>query len=329
MYFSIIIPIYNAKKTLSRTINSIRKQSFEDFELILVNDGSNDGSLSICRQFAAIDNRIKVINTKNGGVSKARNLGLNIAKGDYICFIDADDTVREDWLKHYASNCEADILSCGRIILSENGEILNQYPNNCFYQDINAGINIMSKLGMLNPPWSKCYKAEIIRKYNLLFLENCHLFEDLIFSLQFLQKVQNIQLISYVGYEYRLFNSVLTRRFNDPYSLLEWSKRVIHEASKFMHTNKLLYKSIIEQQFNHLSIYLVDYFNRLEKNARHDYYIYLKALSKDLKWNQIKLKSVVFSFNSLPIVFIDALAFFWFCSYRALNFFISFIRYFR
>lgn len=93
---SIIVPVYQAKKDIKKCIDSIRKQSFSDFELILVDDGSSDGSEKICDEYAEKDNRIKTIHQTNRGVSSARNMGLEYARGAYIAFVDADDWIEPD-----------------------------------------------------------------------------------------------------------------------------------------------------------------------------------------------------------------------------------------
>lgn len=96
MKLSIIVPVYQAGKYLEKCIKSILDQTFTDFELILVDDGSNDGSEKICDDYAKKDARIKVIHQKNQGVSSARNAGMNCAEGDYIAFVDADDWIETD-----------------------------------------------------------------------------------------------------------------------------------------------------------------------------------------------------------------------------------------
>ena len=95
---SIIVPIYNAENSIELTIDSILNQNYKDFELILINDGSKDNSGLICNRFAAVDKRIKVIHQNNSGAAFARNIGIKIAKGKYIAFVDADDILKEDWL---------------------------------------------------------------------------------------------------------------------------------------------------------------------------------------------------------------------------------------
>ena len=102
---SVIVPVYNSEKRLHKCIDSILGQTYTNFELLLINDGSTDTSGDICEEFAEKDERIKVFHKKNGGASSARNIGIDNAKGEYICFVDSDDYVSDDiylhlWLMH-------------------------------------------------------------------------------------------------------------------------------------------------------------------------------------------------------------------------------------
>ena len=98
MIYSVIVPIYKVEKYLEKCITSILNQSFTDFELILVDDGSPDSCPQICDNFALKDSRIRVIHKKNGGLVSARNIGIQAAKGDYICYVDGDDWIHKDML---------------------------------------------------------------------------------------------------------------------------------------------------------------------------------------------------------------------------------------
>ena len=102
--FSIILPVFNAKKTLPHIMDGLLSQSFRDFELLVVDDGSTDGSGQILEQFAAQDSRIRVLHKENGGANSARNLALQYVQGEYVVFCDADDWVEEDWLQNFADN---------------------------------------------------------------------------------------------------------------------------------------------------------------------------------------------------------------------------------
>lgn len=122
---SIIVPVYNVENHLTRCIDSILNQSFEKFELILVNDGSNDDSLNICKKYLNIDERIKLVSQSNKGLSAARNTGLKYASGNYICFIDSDDFVEKDYLFLLLSNIEkfnSDISMCEYYLTDDKGK---------------------------------------------------------------------------------------------------------------------------------------------------------------------------------------------------------------
>lgn len=101
MKVSVIIPVYNVEKYLESCLESIKSQTFTDYELILINDGSTDESVAIMRRYAKTDARIRIIPQSNRGVSAARNLGLSVAEGDYVLFVDSDDTILPDALEHY------------------------------------------------------------------------------------------------------------------------------------------------------------------------------------------------------------------------------------
>lgn len=122
---SIIVPVYNAEEYLRRCVDSILAQTFTDFELLLVNDGSMDGSGAIAEEYAAKDSRIKVLTKQNGGVSSARNLGLDEARGDYVAFVDADDWVDKSMLREMYGGLmreQADVAYCDICMVFANGE---------------------------------------------------------------------------------------------------------------------------------------------------------------------------------------------------------------
>ena len=120
---SVIIPIYNVEKFLSFCIDSIVNQTYKNLEIILVDDGSTDNSGKICDEYALKDNRIKVMHKQNGGVSSARNVGLNIAKGKYIGFVDSDDYVENDMfeiLHNLIIKNNVDISCCNKFVFKKN-----------------------------------------------------------------------------------------------------------------------------------------------------------------------------------------------------------------
>ncbi|MGG0177992.1 glycosyltransferase family 2 protein [Gottfriedia acidiceleris] len=161
---SIIVPVYKVEPYLHKCINSLLDQTFADFELILVNDGSPDKSGEICDHYASKDNRIKVFHKENGGQASARNMGLDIAKGDYIGFVDSDDYVENDMFESLIENAlkfEADVVECGIKIV--NGNKVEQIQNN---NQVEIGDNIFALKGLLNNGYrnsvcNKLYKKEI------------------------------------------------------------------------------------------------------------------------------------------------------------------------
>ena len=178
---SIIIPIYNIKKYLSQTIESVLNQSYSDWELILVNDGSTDGSLEICKEYINKDKRIRLINQNNQGVSWATYNGLQNAKGDFIAFADHDDYMLPNLFSELllAFNDEIDISCCSRIDLYDNE--IKKYQWNGIkktfkYSGKEALENLIKPVeyNLQLPLWGRLYRKSFLDKIN--FLEFAKLF---------------------------------------------------------------------------------------------------------------------------------------------------------
>lgn len=205
---SVIVPVYNSEKYLQHCINSIINQSFTDFELILINDGSKDNSKEICDRNAEADKRIKVVHQKNSGVSYARNVGIEIASGDYICFIDSDDWVEKDYLlKLYE---KADLYDL--IILTN---ISYDYPNYCHQRCPNYSTDVYSRNNFVNfflendfftigdgGCCSKLFKKSIINKNVQRFILNNAAYEDTLFTYEYITKCKTIQIVYGPHYHY-------------------------------------------------------------------------------------------------------------------------------
>lgn len=165
---SVIVPIYNVEKYLEKCIDSIINQTYSNLEIILVNDGSVDNSKNICDQYAISDKRIKVIHKENGGLSDARNYGLNIATGDYVSFIDSDDYIHPmfyEILWKMIEENEGDIAQCNFTKYYENNDIVN-IKNIEFHKQPHILTNIQA-LDYLTSDlnyivvWNKLYKIEL------------------------------------------------------------------------------------------------------------------------------------------------------------------------
>ena len=158
---SVIVPVYNVEKFLRRCIDSILTQSFTDFELLLIDDGSKDNSSEICDEYAKKDNRIKVFHKENGGVSSARNLGLDKARGEWVCFCDADDSIENDTflcLYNYIKDFDADIISYPAFYEYENKILFQEF---CY---CNSPAKLLKEIFKVkrNEVWSSLIRREII-----------------------------------------------------------------------------------------------------------------------------------------------------------------------
>ena len=192
---SVIVPIYNAEKYLHRCIKRILTQDYTELELLLIDDGSTDNSGTICDEYAIKDNRIRVFHKENGGVSSARNWGLDKAIGEYIMFVDSDDYMLSGMLEVMLSTLKAksaDLVVCGT---TETGGGYWRPITDVDYSINQLKENFVSLLHteLLSPPWNKIYKKEIIGSNR--FCEDISFGEDLLFNIQYLEKCENISLI--------------------------------------------------------------------------------------------------------------------------------------
>lgn len=213
---SIIVPVYNAEVYLHKCINALLSQSFEDFELILVNDGSKDKSGAICDEFSANDNRIKVIHKENGGVSTARNCGLDNATGKYIMFCDSDDFIKQDFcapLVNLANGNEDCLVLAGITELRDNADekdnLCPAFPegakitlSNKEFYDLFVKLNLSAPFLLMHMPYNKLFSRRIIEENHLRFDTSIHYNEDFIFNLLYLDKVSSVKIHNKSIYNY-------------------------------------------------------------------------------------------------------------------------------
>lgn len=221
MKYSIIIPFYNAEKYLSECIESILNQTYKNFELILVNDGSTDSSAKICEKFQSISSNIFLYNQENKGVSSARNFGIKNATGDMIVFIDSDDVCNEKML---------DIINKK---VSKNAILVFGYGKwykNCIINVVNVDNKVKLNRKNLNFMydffsdnyyggflWNKVFEKKIIDKFNIRFCENLNFCEDMVFVSDYLDHIEKIKYIDKNLYLYRqrkssVSNNLLTKK---------------------------------------------------------------------------------------------------------------------
>ena len=201
-FFSIIIPVYNVKQYLGKCLESVLSQSFGDFECILVDDGSKDCSSELCDELACQDTRIRVVHKENEGVAIARNRGICMARGDFLMFLDSDDTFSPDLFETSVSKLKqtnSDILVFGYQRVKDNGStILQSVPaENC---SITSLLNDSYDLSFLLV--NKVYAKKIFEKVNLEILKGITFSEDSILAVDLLSQTNKICFLPVVGYNY-------------------------------------------------------------------------------------------------------------------------------
>lgn len=224
---SIIMPVYNKYNYLMKSINTIINQTYKDFELIIVDDDSSDGSEKLCDEFAQKDQRIKVIHLKNSGVSNARNVGLDNAKGKYLQFIDSDDYVDEDMLEKLygkATQYDVDIVISGITKVNHNYEVLNKtLPKLIGVKSKNEMLENFSaeqrSTGIYGCVSNKFIKRDIVEKFKLRFDTKIKLAEDLDFYLKLYEHISSIYFYdtSFYYYIQNAANSSTSEDFKHDY----------------------------------------------------------------------------------------------------------------
>jgi len=207
---SIIVPVYNVEKYLARCLDSILAQTFTDFELITVDDGSPDNCGKILDEYALKDERIKVIHKENGGVSSARNAGLDVATGEYIGFVDPDDTIFPDMYEHlYNEAVEGnyDIVQCGCVKVNESGEEVQHIACDEEKEYISTDDMLCDffECVIRNSAWNKIFKHDVVQ--NVRFMPELRIAEDGLFVHDCLLKAQKTKITSRCGYHYFISNS--------------------------------------------------------------------------------------------------------------------------
>lgn len=209
---SVIIPVYNVEQYLKRCLDTVINQTYKNLEIILIDDGSTDNGGKICDEYALKDNRIKVIHKENGGVSSARNLGLDIAKGDYIGFVDSDDFIENDMyeiLHNLLITNKVEISCCNKFIFRKNKFIESEnFPTESLLS-FNKVLNNAKHDFFI---WNKLFSRKVIG--NIRFNENIKMCEDVIFCFENFKKAKNISFYKKPKYYYYLNeNSVSRKKF--------------------------------------------------------------------------------------------------------------------
>lgn len=206
--YSVIVPVYKVEAVLPRCIESILNQTVPDFELILIDDGSPDRSGAICDEYAAKDARIRVIHQKNGGVSRARNAGLDVARGQYVVFVDSDDYINREFLQILDGD-DCDLAVSGTVTYEADNSIkaiISESAENKMILTEDERIECMKKWYSLQV-FAKRFKLKIIKEKSLRFDEDFNYGEDSIFMAEYLLLLHSIRIQSEVTYNYCASNA--------------------------------------------------------------------------------------------------------------------------
>ena len=210
---SVIVPAYNAEKTIEKCVNSILKSTYNNIEVVVVNDGSSDNTWDVCKRLNKEDNRVIILNKKNGGVSVARNEGIRICRGEQICFVDSDDYISNDMIMELYKRKEKDdsqLSICEYYYVYDEGkkEKVEMYESDSIESREKYFINMSHNLHSLfyGVLWNKMYDAKIIRKYSIQFRKNVDLGEDVIFNLDYISRANQISIIAKPFYYYNRIN---------------------------------------------------------------------------------------------------------------------------
>lgn len=213
---SIIIPVYNVAGYLERCLQSILCQDFVSYEVILVDDGSTDESVAICDDYAEKDARFKAFHKKNGGVSSARNAGIELAKGRYVVFVDSDDALTEGALQSMmsaAGTSDVDFVTGGFNIYDDESLSMTMAPSGtAVYSDMNLFLeeNLMDEGQFFRGPWAKMYRRNILVDNGLRFDESLSYAEDKLFVYSFLNYADSAAAIGSPVYDYFRRNGTLS-----------------------------------------------------------------------------------------------------------------------
>ena len=201
---TVIIPVYNAEPTLRRCLDSILAQTFTDFECLLINDGSKDRSGEICDEYARQDSRVKVFHKENGGVSSARNVGLDNARGEWITFCDSDDTVMPEWIENFSELYIGNALVVQGFFPSIQDKFKSGGKFRSCVLPVGSAFSYLYECSALGYVWNKLFIRSIIIENQVRFCPEVTFREDELFTMQYCEHIAEVAFSSKQGYNYKV-----------------------------------------------------------------------------------------------------------------------------
>jgi len=257
---SVIVPVYNTEKYLTRCVTSILSQSYKNIELILVDDGSTDNSGDICENFKKIDSRVKVIHKKNGGQSSARNIGLDTATGNIISFVDSDDWLVQGIYEHCINlfnRFKADVVDFDVVFTFNENEkrVNNKYPKIEVIKDENILYDYLKRGQTEKTPFSVCRKLYVANLFLGIRFPEGKIYEDIATNFKLLMNAKILIHTSYTGYCYRQQGISTTRqgfRIKD-FDLIDAANNILIE-SKRLNNEKINYFANVKLARSYFSL---------------------------------------------------------------------------
>lgn len=238
---SVILPVYNSEKTLERCIDSILRQTYTQYEIIVVNDGSTDSSKAIIERYSESDNRIVSIEKANGGVGSARNIGIERAKGEYVCFVDSDDYVAATYIEELYNCITSAVTDLALCLISRSEDLVSH--ENTQYDENNSLIRSIINNDEHNAgPYNKLFKRDIIG--NLRFAEDIYLGEDTLFCVEYAKKCKSAVRVNKVLYFYDVPTS--TSLYVTDKSKLRRNLTVIDSRKRMLEKVNMLDKDTVD-----------------------------------------------------------------------------------
>lgn len=273
---SIIIPLYNGEKHIESCLDSVIAQTYEDIEVLVVDDGSKDAGAAVVNKYQEKEPRVKLFQKENGGVSSARNLGIKKASGDYIMFLDCDDILKKDCcevLIDVISKQKCDLAVCKFVyqkvsagqVLKESCQVM-QESNITTLQEFEESFQKMFDNKVYLSVWAKLYKRSIIQEGKICFQEEIAIGEDMLFNFEYFKRSVHIAIKDYVGYEYKINADEKSASSKSDKTKYENAVYLYHRGIDF--ANELGILNVVHKTL--VKYYLRSCFFQLEKEEKID-----------------------------------------------------------
>lgn len=281
-FVSVIVPIYNAEKTLERCIKSVLEQEKVQFELLLIDDGSSDRSREICEKYTRLDDRIKLITNTNHGVSYTRNIGIDLAKGNYLFFLDADDWIEEGAffkVKKMLSSNDIDVLFTAFHKEYKRGSVyVTTCTSECAYYSNEEKEFNPYHTRILGTVWGKFYKRDFIGETR--FNKDLKLCEDAEFNYRLFPSAKRMMYVNISSYHYSYYLSSTVRGYN-PKQIEEYCKAIANIEQNVQNSDEIVKESALAFSCNVLNVIIMN--NIFSSRNRSSLYKKIKILKQLVK----------------------------------------------